>query len=99
MNEEAIATAELATQDEAKASPLVKRNLSLLGHVNVKLDVVVGHANLSVDRLFSVVKGDVLTLDAEMDEPVRIRLDGKTVALGHLMAVGDQFGVKITEIL
>ncbi len=83
----------------AESQPLIKRNLSLLGHVNVKLDVVVGQANVSVERLFSLVKGDTVTLDAGLDEPVKVRLDGKVVALGHLVAVGDQFGIKISEIL
>lgn len=101
MNEE-VATAVSPTTGKGEAqetAPLIKRNLSLLGHVNVKLEAVVGHANLSVDRLFSVVKGDLLTLDSTMDEPVSIRLDGKVIAKGHLVAVGDQFGVKISEIL
>ncbi|WP_243040904.1 FliM/FliN family flagellar motor switch protein [Dyella sedimenti] len=80
-------------------SPLVKRNLSLLGHVNVKLDVVVGQVGVSIDQLFSLAKGEVLALDAELDEPVKVRLDGKTIALGHLVAVGDHFGIKISEIL
>jgi flagellar motor switch protein FliN/FliY len=44
-------------------------------------------------------KGDLLTLDSGMDEPVSIRLDGKVIAKGHLVPVGDQFGVKISEIL
>lgn len=100
MSDNILATKTHTLLDEPTASqPLIKRNLSLLGHVNVKLDVVVGQTELTVDRLFALAQGDVVTLDAGLDEPVKIRLDGKTIALGHLMAVGDQFGVKITEIL
>ncbi|ULU23719.1 FliM/FliN family flagellar motor switch protein [Dyella terrae] len=100
MNEDTVAAEAITTKTEApEVHPLIKRNLSLLGHVNVALDVVVGQANVSVDRLFSLAKGDVVTLDADMDAPVAIRLDGKIVAMGYLVAVGDQFGVKISEIL
>jgi flagellar motor switch protein FliN/FliY len=101
MNEEvATAANSIAGKSETQeVAPLIKRNIALLGHVNVKLEVVVGQANVSVDRLFSMGKGDLLTLDSGMDEPVSIRLDGKVIAKGHLVPVGDQFGVKISEIL
>jgi len=78
---------------------LVRRDLSMLGHVNVKLEVALGNAEVAVDELFALAKGDSLTLDSLLDEPVKIQLDGKVIALGHLMAVGDNFGIKIVEIL
>lgn len=99
MNEIVAAQSAAGKSETQETTPLVKRNLSLLGHVNVKLEVVVGQASVSVDRLFSMGTGDLLTLDAGMDEPVSIRLDGKVIAKGHLVPVGDQFGVKISEIL
>ena len=79
--------------------PLIKRNLSLLGHVNVRLDVVLGAAEINIDRLFSLAKGDTVALDTELDAPVILQLDGKPIARGQLLAVGDCFGLKITEIL
>ena len=81
------------------SEPLIQRHLSLLGHVNVKLDVVLGSAQINVDRLFSLGKGDSIELDASLDAPVTLQLDGKPIARGHLMAVGDSFGLKIVEIL
>jgi flagellar motor switch protein FliN/FliY len=100
MNDDVITVESIPASSDAKeAASLVKRSLSLLGHVNVKLDVVVGEATVSIDQLFALAKGNVLTLDTELDEPIQVRLDGKTVALGHLVAVGDQFGIKISEIL
>ncbi|HEX7814750.1 FliM/FliN family flagellar motor switch protein [Dyella sp.] len=88
-----------ATASSAVSEPLIKRNLSLLGHVNVKLDVVLGSAQINVDKLFSLGKGDCIELDTGLDAPVTLQLDGKPIARGHLMAVGDSFGLKIVEIL
>lgn len=79
--------------------PLVKRDFSLLGHVNVKLDVLLGSAQINVDRLFSLGRGDCIELDAGLDAPVILQLDDKPIARGHLMAIGDNFGLKIVEIL
>jgi flagellar motor switch protein FliN len=41
---------------------------------------------------------DVIELDSEIDAPVDVRLDGKVIARGTLVAIGDNFGVRITEI-
>lgn len=101
MNEVVVETIELEETgyELTVGEPLVKRNLALLGHVNVRLEVFVGGAQIDVEKLFSLRKGDSLTLDTELDAPVTLQLDGKPVARGHLVAVGDCFGLKIAEIL
>lgn len=85
--------------NDTLGDPLIARNLALLGHVSVDLDVHLGSAEVTVERLFSLAKGDTLALDTELDSPVTLRLDGKPIARGHLMAIGDRFGLKISEIL
>jgi flagellar motor switch protein FliN/FliY len=66
--------------------------------VSVKLEVVLGQATLSVKDLFALAHGDTLPLDTELDAPVWLQLDGKTIGRGHLVAVGDRFGLRITEV-
>ena len=101
MNEVVVAPIELEEVDyePTTVDPLIKRNLALLGHVNVRLDVLIGSAELSVEKLFSLGKGDSIELDAGLDAPVTLQLDGKPIARGHLVAAGDYFGLKISEIL
>lgn len=82
-----------------EGNPLIERNLAMLGHVKVRLDVLMGGAEISVEKLFSLAKGDSIELDADLDAPVALLLDGKPIARGHLMAAGDCFGLKISEIL
>lgn len=101
MNEIVVAPIELeeVAYEPAAGDPLIKRNLSMLGHVTVRLDVVLGAAEMNVEKLFGLGKGDTVTLDTHLDAPVTLQLDGKSIARGQLMAVGDSFGLKITEIL
>jgi flagellar motor switch protein FliN/FliY len=101
MNEVVVEPIELeeAGFQSIAGDPLIKRNLALLGHVNVRLDVLLGGTELSVEKLFSLAKGDSIVLDTELDAPVTLQLDGKPIARGHLVAVGDCFGLKISEIL
>lgn len=101
MNDLSIAAIELEEADEKKAEgpSIIERNMSMLGHVKVRVDVHVGSAQINVERLFSLNKGDAIELDAELDAPVSLLLEGKPIARGQLVAAGDCFGLKITEIL
>ena len=61
--------------------------------------VALGAAEMSVAKLFSLSPSDVLTLDRGVDAPVDIRLNDKVIARGSLVAVGDNIGVRVTDIL
>jgi flagellar motor switch protein FliN/FliY len=80
------------------ASTLGER-LDLVGHVKVKVGVSLGGAELTLGKLFSLSANDVITLDRALDAPIDVRLNDKVIARGMLVAVGDNFGVRISEIL
>lgn len=80
-----------------KGQPLGER-LDLVEEVKVQLAVTLGSTEVTMGRLFALSAGDVLSLDRDADAPVDVRLNGKLVARGLLVAIGDKFGVRITEI-
>jgi flagellar motor switch protein FliN/FliY len=73
--------------------------LDLVEHVKVKMSVMLGGTEIPLGKLFALSGGDVLTLDRDVDAPVDVRLHNKLIARGHIVAVGDRFGVRISEIL
>ena len=77
--------------------PLVESVLPLLGSVKVKLLVRVGAVETSVSDLMQLKQGGVLTLDRMVDQPLDVVIDGHVVARGVLVAVGEHFGVRITQ--
>lgn len=79
-------------------TPVLGERLDLIGHVKVKLTVALGTAELPISKLFSLSPSDVVTLDRNVEAPVDIRLNDKVIARGTLVAVGDSFGVRVTEI-
>jgi flagellar motor switch protein FliN len=87
----------LVTISNDKAAPLGER-LDLVAHVKVKLVVTLGGGEMSVGDLFSLSANDVVTLDRDVDAPVDIRLNDKVIARGMLVAAGDKFGVRVTEV-
>ena len=79
-------------------SATLGERLDLVGHVKVRLAVGLGGAEITVAKLFSLAPGEVVALDREVDAPVDVMLNGKVIARGTMVAVGDKFGVRVTEI-
>lgn len=89
---------EVSALGNEEGSLLIKRDLNLINHVAVEITAEIGTAELTVQELFSLKAGDVVKLLQQVNEPVTLRLEGKAVARGHLVAVDDNFGVQLTEI-
>lgn len=86
-------------QQEVSGATLCPRDINLFGHVNVEITAEIGHAEVSIEKLLGFKAGDVLPLKEKIDTPLTLYVNDKPVALGHLVAVEDNFGVQITEIL
>ena len=78
---------------------LLDGNLSIISGVKVKVEVVVGGAEMTVGDLIALEAGSVVSLDQLCDAPLILRLDGRTVAHGTLVVVDDHFGIRISEVL
>jgi flagellar motor switch protein FliN/FliY len=78
---------------------LFAENMDLIRNVKVRLSVSVGSCELTVRELFELQANSVVPLDKATKEPVDVLLDNKVIARGHLVAVDDSFGVRITEIV
>ena len=81
-----------------RAQSRVGERMDLVEHVKVRVTVSLGETEIPISQLFALGGGDVLTLDREADAPVDMRVNDRLIARGVLVAVGDQFGVRITEI-
>jgi flagellar motor switch protein FliN len=77
--------------------PVLSSVLPLLGSVKVRMSVRVGSAEISVADLLKLEHGSVLPLDRLVEEPLDVLVDDLVVARGTLVAVGEHFGVRITE--
>jgi flagellar motor switch protein FliN/FliY len=83
----------------AQGGRVVDANFDLIRDVKVTLTVAVGRCELTVKELFELKENSILTLDSGTREAVDVLLDGKVVARGMLVAVGDSFGVQISEVV
>ncbi len=77
--------------------PVLRSSLPFLGAVQVQVQVRVGGAEVSLAHLLEMKQGAVLPLDREVEQPMDVMVGEHVVARGVLVAVGDFFGVRITE--
>ncbi|MET0534972.1 MAG: FliM/FliN family flagellar motor switch protein [Steroidobacter sp.] len=77
--------------------PLLTSVLPFLGSVKVRVSVRVGEAEASVAELLTLERGSVLVLDRLVDQPLDVVVDEHVIARGMLVAMGESFGISITE--
>ena len=63
-----------------------------------RLTVVLGQLEMKLDDLNRLASGQVLELDRTVDSPVDVYIDDRLVARGELVAVGENYGVRIIQL-
>ena len=74
-------------------------SLGAFGGIAVRLSVEVGAVRLPLRDVLALQPGAVHTLDRKVDQPVDVLINDRLIARGEIVAVGDRFGVKLTEIM
>jgi|GEM_PF-519748 len=84
--------------DEA-AAPLATPDVQGLEHLQVPVSFEIDSARIALGELASLGEGAVIELDMPLSEAaVRLVCHGQTLGIGHLVAIGDQLGVRIQRM-
>lgn len=78
--------------------PLVSLDAAVFSGVSVNLDARLGSVTMTVQELLALRAGQVVALDAQLNDLVELSLNGAPVGRGEIVAVNDSFGVRIVEI-
>ena len=70
----------------------------MIDSVEIELQAFVGEARMTVAEFGALKTDSVVPLDAALNQAVELRLNDVVVARGELVAVGDKFGVRLTEL-
>jgi len=87
-----------AAADQA-APPEPADNLEQLQDMEVEVSIELGRRRMTLDQALELGQQSVLELDKVVGEPVDIRLNGKLFAQGEVVTVGENFGVKLIEVI
>lgn len=104
MNDERPPTTESASPVElpdlaAGAGPGAARDLELLGDVMLSVTVELGRVRMPLRELLRLQEGTVVELDRIAGAPVDVLANGTPIARGDVVVVGDELGVRISELL
>ncbi len=72
--------------------------LAALAGVKAQVSIVAGVAHTTVGEVLGLKEGNVLTMDKALNEAFDVVLNGTVIARGELVAVGEHFGVRITQV-
>ncbi|AGX44935.1 flagellar motor switch protein FliN [Clostridium saccharobutylicum] len=75
------------------------RNIDLILDVPLDISVVLGRTKKSIQEILNLGTGSLIELDKLAEEPVEILVNGKQIALGEVVVIDENFGVRITNIV
>jgi len=73
--------------------------LDILLDTTMQVSVRLGQTEMPARELIQLGPGSVVALDRKAGEPIELLLRGIPFALGKLVVVGEQLGVKIEQVL
>ncbi len=74
-------------------------NLNLLMDVHLDVSVVVGRAKCKIKNIMEFGQGTIIELDKQTGSPAELIVNGQLLAYGDVIVVGDNFGIRVTEIV
>ena len=84
-------------------SPLLSKdendNLKLLMNIPLNVTVELGSTTKKVKEILEFQQGTIIELERQAGAPVDIIVNGNLIAKGDVVVIGDNFAVRITEIV
>ena len=86
------------TTKSANDAVQVGINPTVIDKVPVRVEAILGIADVVVADLSKLQPGDTFTLDSRISDPVELRVNGSVIAFGELVTIDGFFGVRIGSI-
>jgi len=73
-------------------------NQTLIDDVHLELKVELGSTKKNIKDILQIGEGTIIELDKNANEPATIYVNNKAFAEGEIVAVDENYGVRITRI-
>jgi flagellar motor switch protein FliN/FliY len=81
------------------AEKIIPEVLRSLLDIPLEISVEIGRTKMLLGDLLQITQGATIELDKQESEPVEILVNGRHIARGEIVLVGDKFGVRIIDII
>jgi flagellar motor switch protein FliN/FliY len=89
----------LADLSGAAVSSSGTTDLSLVLDVPVDLVVEIGRTRMTIRETLGICRGTIITLDRLAGEPADLLVNGRLVARGEVVAIDEEFALRVTEVI
>jgi len=72
---------------------------NFFSNIPVKIDVMLGNTIISLKEVNDLTEGSIIDLDKLFGEPLELKISGQLVALGEVVAVDNNYGIMLKEII
>lgn len=76
-----------------------QQDINLILDIPVNMSVELGRAKMTIKELLNLTQGAIIGLEGIAGEPLDILINGYLIAQGEIVVVGDNYGVRITDII
>lgn len=75
------------------------QDLTAVLDVPVELAVEIGRTRMTIRETLSIAPGSLIALDRIAGEPVDLLVNGRRIARGEVVAIDEEFGLRVTEVV
>lgn len=96
---EEVAAEEERKVETRKGEEIIPEVLRSLLDIPLEISVELGRTKMLIGDLLQITQGSTIELDKFENEPVEILINGRHIARGEVILMGDKFGVRIIDII
>ncbi|MGB3261785.1 flagellar motor switch phosphatase FliY [Paenisporosarcina sp.] len=94
-----VQSVQFSSFDETNSDHSEPNNLNMLLDIPLQVTVELGRTKRMVKEILAVSQGSIIELDKLAGEPVDILINNKLIAVGEVVVIDENFGVRVTDIL
>ncbi len=97
--EVAPSISEIQFPDLSQEAPGQKMELDLFHNIPVNLSVELGRSQISLKEVYELTEGSIIELERLVGEPLDLVVNGQVIAQGEVVAIDNNYGLRITTIV
>ncbi len=90
---------EFDSEDGSSLNGDIPRNLDLLMDISLPVTIELGRTEMLIRDVLELGPGSVIELQKLSGEPIDLYINDKQFALGEVVVIDENFGIRITELL
>lgn len=94
-----VQNVQFSSFDNTETAPSEPNNLNMLLDIPLQVTVELGRTKRVVKEILEISQGSIIELDKLAGEPVDILINNKLIAVGEVVVIDENFGVRVTDVL